>query len=241
MTYVFTRCFKTAVLGGVGQKGASGSPMGLAPCKPVHSPGPGARKLISRHRSFPQQTSRQVCRSHSWNTAMGTPPPPKGAFSLHLIPLQGDSAPLLSLQFTLTPPPLGKPSVQLPSGASCWGLSDTGADLVNRKLSAKQGRWSWRLRAPWARWAAHGVSGPRSGVSTHFPLGFNFQSNAIPGEGLGVGEARCPNNSGDPPACRGLYWGEVSMALASAGSRRVQWEVRSVGAGVVENRQCFFL
>lgn len=35
--------------------------------------------------------------------------------------------------------------------------------------------------------------------------------------------------------------GDVSMALASAGSRRVQWEVRSVGAGVVENRQCFFL
>lgn len=139
-----------------------------------------------RLRSFPQQTSHQVCRSHRWNTAMGTPSPPKGAFSLHLIPLQ-ETPPLLpSLQFTLMPPPLCKPPVQLPSerasGVSCWGLSDTGADLVNRKLSAKQGRWSWRLRAPWARWAAHGVNGPGSGVSTHFPMGFNFQSNVILGE-----------------------------------------------------------
>lgn len=48
---------------------------------------------MSRHRSFPLQTSCQVCRSHSLNTAMGTPPPPKGAFSLHLVPLQGDSTP----------------------------------------------------------------------------------------------------------------------------------------------------
>lgn len=29
---------------------------------------------------------------------------------------------------------------QLLSSASCWGLPDTGADLVNRKLSTKQGR-----------------------------------------------------------------------------------------------------
>lgn len=51
---------------------------------------------------LPQQTSHQVCRSYSLNTAMGTKPPPKGAFSLHLILLQRDSAPGPFLQFILT-------------------------------------------------------------------------------------------------------------------------------------------
>lgn len=47
---------------------------------------------------LPRQTSHWVCRSYSLNTAMGTKPPPKGAFSLHLILLQRDSAPAPFLQ-----------------------------------------------------------------------------------------------------------------------------------------------
>lgn len=80
---------------------------------------------------------------------------------------------------------------------------------MNRKLSAKQGRWSWRLRAPWARWAAHGVNGPGSGVSTHFPMGFNFQSNVI------LGERGVQITQGTLLLAGDYMRGDVSMALAS--------------------------
>lgn len=120
--------------------------------------------------------------------------------------------PLLpSLHFTLTPPPLCKPPVQLPSGVSCWGLSDTGADLVNRKLSAKQGRWSWTacttglLGRAWSEWTWEW--GKHS-----FPPGLHLPKQCHPVE---KGKRGVQRTQGILLLTRDYIRGEVSMALAS--------------------------